>query len=532
MPNVLQRIACHKQALGGVCSAGIARAHRGNPAASLRVNQLYATPVLLSGLASMVLSEAEVKVMDTYYKNTIQNLQRLHQNTPKGVVFLLAGCLPGNAVLHSRQLSLFSMVCHLPDDPLHHHANHILSFAPPSAKSWFQQIRDICTQYGLPHPLQLLDNPPPKEQFKSEVKRKICDFWYNQFVTETRKLKSLKYFKPELYSLTKPHYMWTSAASNPFECSKSTILARMASGRYRSDMLCRHWSRNRSGFCIAPSCTQTSGTLEHLLVSCPAHSSARERLYQMWLEKSVMFPNLHATIKAILVSPAPTIAQFILEPLAFQLILSDFLTLGDKYAQQLAYMTRTFAFYIHREHQKLLKIYNNPPPKNNNFAQISNFSYFPAVTTRRDDAIPAVSDTTDWGSYPLHVQPVCAVTARPDTSTLAIPCAQHLSPTQDSPTLLQPGPCHGRAPPSTSHTCSQWCNTPTLGTTHAQHSVSDSIVRLNMVTVPTVSTAQYQILAAHHAPDVHDLHPDCGLVGGGGVREEAERILTMANITY
>jgi hypothetical protein len=53
-----------------------------------------------------------------------------------------------------------------------------------------------------------------------------------------------------------------------------------------------------------------------------------------------------------------------------------------------------------------------------------------------------------------------------------------------------------------------------------------------MVTVPTVSTAQYQILAAHHAPDVHDLHPDCGLVGGGGVREEAERILTMANITY
>ena len=72
MPNVLQRIACHKQALGGVCSAGIARAHRGNPAASLRVNQLYATPVLLSGLASMVLSEAEVKVMDTYFKNTIQ----------------------------------------------------------------------------------------------------------------------------------------------------------------------------------------------------------------------------------------------------------------------------------------------------------------------------------------------------------------------------------------------------------------------------------------------------------------------------
>ena len=253
----------------------------------------------------------------------------------------------------------------------------------------------------------------------------------------------------------------------------------------------------------------------------------------MWLEKSVMFPNLHATIRAILVSPAPTIAQFILEPLAFQLILSDFLTLGDKYAQQLAYMTRTFAFYIHREHQKLLKIYNNPPPKNNNFAQISNFSYFPAATTRRDDAIPAVSDTTDWGSYPLHVQPVCAVTARPDTSTLAIPCAQHLSPTQDSPTLLQPGPCHGGAPPSTSLTYNECCNDVLeLETTHVQYSTSVDIVQHTRVTTPLVLPVLCQPPATLHAPDVHDVHPDYVPVGDRSVRDEAGKCLTMANITY
>ena len=57
-------------------------------------------------------------------------------------------------------------------------------------------------------------------------------------------------------------------------------------------------------------------------------------------------------------------------------------------------------------------------------------------------------------------------------------------------------------------------------------------ITLNIVTVPAVSTSLCQIPAAHQAPDVHDLHPDCGPVGGGGVREEAEKILTMANITY
>ena len=147
MPNILQRIACHKLALRGVSSAGMAKAHRGNPAASLRVHQLYAVPVLLSGLASLVLTEPELKVLDSHFKNTVQCLQRLHHNTPRGVVFMLGGCLPGKAVLHMRQLSLFSMICHLPDNPLNSHGKHILVTAPPSAKSWFQQVSNLCSQY-------------------------------------------------------------------------------------------------------------------------------------------------------------------------------------------------------------------------------------------------------------------------------------------------------------------------------------------------------------------------------------------------
>ena len=139
-------------------------------------------------------------------------------------------------------------------------------------------------------------------------------------MTEAAPLRCLQYFKPELYSLTlHDHsiYMWLSAASNPYECAKSTILSRMATGRYRTEVLCRFWSDNRSGYCRAPSCTQTLGTLEHLLVVCPALDRVRQRLYTMWLEKSVMFPTLHATIRNVLVSNERTILQFILEPLVF-----------------------------------------------------------------------------------------------------------------------------------------------------------------------------------------------------------------------
>ena len=50
LPNILDRIAKHKRALGAVLSSGLAKSHRGNPASSLRVHQLYCLPILLSGL--------------------------------------------------------------------------------------------------------------------------------------------------------------------------------------------------------------------------------------------------------------------------------------------------------------------------------------------------------------------------------------------------------------------------------------------------------------------------------------------------
>ena len=375
MPHIIQRISSHKKVLASICSAGMSKGHRGNPAASLRVHTLHATPVLLSGVASLVLTKKEISVLDTHYKNTVQRLQRLHPKTPRAAVFFLAGCLPFEALLHSRQLGLFSMICHLPADPLHAHARYVLTAVPSKAKSWFQQIEKICDKYGLPSPLQLLSYPLSKGVFKSIVKRKIVEYWHELLRAEAESMRSMMYFKSELYSLTRCHYMWSSAASNPYECSKSTVLARMISGRFRTEALCRHWSTNRSGYCRAPTCNQVYGTLEHLLVSCPALVSVRERMYTMWLERTVMFPSLHATIRDILVSDENQKVQFILEPLAFPEIFKSFKIHGNRFLGQLSYLTRTFAFYIDKEYRNIVKLGDlNPPMQLDNHPDHSNLN--------------------------------------------------------------------------------------------------------------------------------------------------------------
>ena len=177
LPHILNRISAHMKQLGALVFTGIARSHRSNPAASIKLEKIYGVPVLFSGTASLVLSNSEMNIIDQHYKNMLCHLLKLHPRTPQSFIYFMSGSLPASAILHLKQLSLFNMICHLPTDPLHRRAIRSLSCSKPSSKSWFTQIRNICLQYCLPHPLQLLLNPPSKSSLKKLFKASIIDHW-------------------------------------------------------------------------------------------------------------------------------------------------------------------------------------------------------------------------------------------------------------------------------------------------------------------------------------------------------------------
>ena len=165
IPHIMNRISSHRKALGAKLSSGTAQKSRANPMVGLRLEKIYGTPVLLSGLSSLVLSKSEIASIEIHQKETYQNLQCF--------VHFLSGTLPTEAVIHLRMLSLFGMVARLPNDPLNIHARNVLTTRKSSSKSWFQQLRDICLMYWIPHPLTFLDNPPDKERFKKLIKSRI-----------------------------------------------------------------------------------------------------------------------------------------------------------------------------------------------------------------------------------------------------------------------------------------------------------------------------------------------------------------------
>ena len=60
MPHILSRISAHNRAIMSLLPVGMALHHGGNPAASLRLERVYGTPVLLSGLPPLCLADSEI----------------------------------------------------------------------------------------------------------------------------------------------------------------------------------------------------------------------------------------------------------------------------------------------------------------------------------------------------------------------------------------------------------------------------------------------------------------------------------------
>ena len=358
LPNILNRIIAHKKAMGAVLGQGLAQSHRGNPAAALKVQQLHGTPVLMSGLASLVLSAAELTTINQHFKDTIQNLQKLHNKTPSSVIYFLAGTLPATALLHLRYLGLFGMITRLPTDPLNIHARNVLSCHKPSSKPWFWTIREICVLYQLPHPLQLLNSPMLKTSFKKLTKSKVTDYWEIRLRGEARVLPSLRFFHPEFMSLASPHPLWTSTGSSPYEVAKAIQQARFLSGRYRTESLCKHWSNNATGQCLSDSCKTEpkEETIEHILLFCPAYSSTRRKLYNFWVNRS-SGPTLQLVLEA-LSSPTNLFMQFLLDCSTMPNVIAATQLHGPDLLNNLFHLTRTWCFALHRERMKMLGRWN------------------------------------------------------------------------------------------------------------------------------------------------------------------------------
>ena len=231
------------------------------------------------------ISYTEYDILERNHRFYLTKLLKLHEKTPESFILFAAGCLSAEALVHLRVLGLFGMICRLPLNILHRMADNVLSTENNQSGSWFVLVRTLCTMYHLPSPLLLLSLKLSKENYKQMIKGRVISFWECKLRSESKALPSLKYFDANFASLSKPHPILTTPASNPYEVNKSVIQLLMISGRYRDDRLMRYWSpENKQGTCKL--CSAGVGNVEHYLKLCLALTSRRQALFDWWLDSS------------------------------------------------------------------------------------------------------------------------------------------------------------------------------------------------------------------------------------------------------
>ena len=228
-------------------------------------------------------------------------------------MFFICGSLPAEALLDIRILGLFGMICRLKTNIIHKIAEQCLLTESDDSGSWFVHVRNLCTKYGLPSALSLLSQELTKDKYKSTVKSKVTDFWESYLRQEATSKSSLRYFDANFASLSKPHPILTTPASNPYEVNKSVIQLLMISGRYRDDRLMRYWSpENKQGTCKL--CSEGVGVVEYYLKLCPALTSRRQALFDWLLDSSKNDISLTHLLKSKINSISEKFTRFVLQP--------------------------------------------------------------------------------------------------------------------------------------------------------------------------------------------------------------------------
>ena len=167
-PQNFDRIWIGKDQYRLPLACGMARNHRGNPAASLRVESSYSAPKLFSGLASLFLSPADMEVLTVHRRLTLQRLQRLHPRTPAPALHFLSGSLPAPALLHKHQYTLLHMIALLgPSNILYQHAIYALHHCIRTLGSRRCAPLVSSTPSQTPSRLFLLQKPSSSSNLKS-----------------------------------------------------------------------------------------------------------------------------------------------------------------------------------------------------------------------------------------------------------------------------------------------------------------------------------------------------------------------------
>ena len=175
-----------------------------NPAVQHSTWTIYICPILRSGLSSLVIQPQSdpMKSMETFQRKVLRGILGFSSRSPIPGIHFLLGELPIAGQIHRDCLSLFWSLWSNPNTLVHKVVKYILMHAPDNSRTWSLHIRHITRLYGLPDPLQLLQNPAPtKNSWKTSCDTLIFSYYEKKLRQSAQTNSGMKRLNVLLQSL-------------------------------------------------------------------------------------------------------------------------------------------------------------------------------------------------------------------------------------------------------------------------------------------------------------------------------------------
>ena len=104
----------------------------------------------------------------------------------------ITGELPIEAYLDSKKLNFFGSIARQADSEVHELAIRQLAMKDSKSKSWFIDIVELFSKYGLGHPIDILQKPLSKIKWKNIVKKEIHKHFLRVLLVDASTKSTLK----------------------------------------------------------------------------------------------------------------------------------------------------------------------------------------------------------------------------------------------------------------------------------------------------------------------------------------------------
>ena len=268
--NLIQeRISKARRTAGALLGAGLHGSNGVGTNVALQIYNTYVLPVYLFGLEAIVLGPKCISLLEAYHSSVVKQIQGLPTRCSTAAAYLMSSCLPMEAQMDLRRLSLFrGMACSSSGTM----RMFILTQASLCHKgSWVRSVMQALHKYDLPDLIEMINSSKSAEKWKYDIKAAVQTYWHEHLSTEAAGKSTLTFFCPPPRGQC--HTVW-DFGHGLHKVRQATIKARMITGVYILQSQKARFNQFKVD-ATCPLCNEGDEDMEHFVLRCSSTKDIR-----------------------------------------------------------------------------------------------------------------------------------------------------------------------------------------------------------------------------------------------------------------